>query len=298
MPGKTGFVGLGAMGGPMALNMAGAGIPLVARDLDPAKTARLTAAGAETAGSAREVAAMCGRTICLVETTEDAERAILGPDGIAEGAGAGHIVLCMSTIDPDAARRIGGELAARGIAMLDAPVSGGTARAAAGDLAVIAGGDAETFAACRDVFDAVGSHAFHVGELGQGLAMKLINNMLGITNTVVLIEGLTLGAKAGLGLETMRDVIAASSGQSAAADFRVPRIIEGDFAPGGTIDIVYKDQELVTAYAKRLGVPVLMANVSQQVYQMARAAGLAKLDSSAAVKIYEKLADVAVVGRR
>lgn len=298
MPGKTGFVGLGAMGGPMALNMVKAGIPLVARDLDPAKTAALTAAGAETAGSAREVAAMCERTVCLVETTEDAERAILGPDGIAEGAGAGHVVVCMSTIDPDAARRIGGELAARGIAMLDAPVSGGTARAAAGDLAVIAGGDAETFAACRDIFDAVGSHAFHVGELGQGLAMKLINNMLGITNTIVLIEGLTLGVKAGLGLETMRDVIAASSGQSAAADFRVPRIIEGDFAPGGTIDIVYKDQELVTAYAKRLGVPVLMANVSQQVYQMARAAGLNKLDSSAAVKIYEKLADVAVVGRK
>ena len=182
--------------------------------------------------------------------------------------------------------------------MLDAPVSGGTARAKDADLTVIAGGEKEIFNKCKDIFEAVGKDAFHIGEHGQGLVMKLINNMLGITNTITLIEGLTIGAKSGIGLQTMLDVLRKSSGASAAVDLRVPRIIEGDFKPGGTVDIVYKDQELITAYAKQLGVPTLMANVSQQVYQMARTAGLNKEDSSAVVKIYENLADVKVVGRK
>ena len=294
---KTGFIGLGAMGQPMALNMRGADIPLVVHDIDEDRVKTLVTAGAVRADSAMDVARQTERTICLVETTAQAEQVIGGPGGIAEGAKPGHIVLCMSTIDPDVARTLASRLGDAGIEMLDAPVSGGTGRAAAGDLSVIVGGSDAGFAACRDIFDAVGSAAFHVGPSGQGLVMKLINNMLGITNTVTLIEGLAVGAKSGLDLQTMYDVICASSGQSAAADLRIPRIMQDDFAPGGTIDIVYKDQELVTAFAKRLGVPVFMANVSQQVYQMARSAGLNKLDSSAVVRVYERLANVEIVGR-
>lgn len=294
---KTGFIGLGAMGQPMALNMRGADIPLVVHDIDEDRVKTLVTAGAVRADSAMDVARQTERTICLVETTAQAEQVIGGPGGIAEGAKPGHIVLCMSTIDPDVARTLASRLGDAGIEMLDAPVSGGTGRAAAGDLSVIVGGSEAGFAACRDIFDAVGSAAFHVGSSGQGLVMKLINNMLGITNTVTLIEGLAVGAKSGLDLQTMYDVICASSGQSAAADLRIPRIMQDDFAPGGTIDIVYKDQELVTAFAKRLGVPVFMANISQQVYQMARSAGLNKLDSSAVVRVYERLANVEIVGR-
>ena len=295
---KTGFIGLGAMGGPMALNMIKAGIPLVVHDIDPAKLEPLVAAGAEVASSSKAVAEACRRTICLVETTAQAESVICGADGIIEGVETGNIVLCMSTIDPLVAKRLALELNTIGATMLDAPISGGTPKAKAGTLSVIVGGDAETFAQCQDIFDAVGQHVFHIGEQGQGLVMKLINNMLGITNTITLIEGLTIGAKSGIGLQTMYDVLKVSSGDSAAVDFRVPRIMSGDFEPGGTMDIVYKDQELITAYAKDIGVPTLMANVSQQVYQMARTAGLNKLDSSAVIKIYEQLADVSVVGRK
>ncbi|MDA0342474.1 MAG: NAD(P)-dependent oxidoreductase [Proteobacteria bacterium] len=295
---KTGFIGLGAMGGPMALNMIKAGIPLVIHDIDPAKLEPLVAAGAEVATSSKAVAEACRRTICLVETTAQAESVICGADGIIEGVETGNIVLCMSTIDPLVAKRLALELNAKGVAMLDAPISGGTPKAKAGTLSVIVGGEAETFAQCQDIFAAVGEHVFHIGEQGQGLVMKLINNMLGITNTITLIEGLTIGAKSGIGLQTMYDVLKVSSGDSAAVDFRVPRIISGDFEPGGTMDIVYKDQELITAYAKNIGVPTLMANVSQQVYQMARTAGLNKQDSSAVIKIYEQLADVSVVGRK
>lgn len=294
MAGKVGFIGLGAMGGPMALNLVKAGFALVVHDIDAAKTEPLKVRGAEVAASAAAVAAAVDRTIVIVETTEQAESVIIGAHGIIRGAKAGHIVLCMATIDPFAARGFADRLAALEIAMLDAPVSGGTGRAQAGELSVIVGGAAEVFSKCEDLFKAVGNRAFHVGPLGSGLAMKLVNNMLVQVNTVAVAEAMVLGVKAGLDPRTIYEVVRVSTGASAAWDLRVPRILSDDFAPGGTIDIAYKDQELETAFAKRLGVPLLLANVTQQVYQMARARGLNKLDGSAVVKIFEQLAGVAV----
>jgi 3-hydroxyisobutyrate dehydrogenase len=242
------------------------------------------------------VAAAVERTIVIVETTEQAESVIIGAHGIIRGAKPGHIVLCMATIDPFAARSIADRLAALGIAMLDAPVSGGTGRAQSGDLSVIAGGAAEVFAKCEDLFAVMGSRSFHVGGLGSGLAMKLVNNMLVQVNTVAVAEALVLGVKAGLDPQTIYEVVRVSTGASAAWELRVPRILKGDFAPGGTIDISYKDQELETAFAKRLGVPLLLANLTQQVYQMARAQGLNKHDGSAIVKVFEQMAGVTVKG--
>ena len=278
----------------MALNLLKAGFALVVHDIDAAKTEPLKARGAEVAASAAAVAAAVDRTIVIVETTEQAESVIIGAHGIIRGAKAGHIVLCMATIDPFAARGFADRLAALEIAMLDAPVSGGTGRAQAGELSVIVGGAVEVFSKCEDLFKAVGNRAFHVGPLGSGLAMKLVNNMLVQVNTVAVAEAMVLGVKAGLDPQTIYEVVRVSTGASAAWDLRVPRILSDDFAPGGTIDIAYKDQELETAFAKRLGVPLLLANVTQQVYQMARARGLNKLDGSAVVKIFEQMAGVTV----
>ena len=126
--------------------------------------------------------------------------------------------------------------------------------------------------------------------------MKLVNNMLVQVNTVAVAEAMVLGVKAGLDPRTIYEVVRVSTGASAAWELRVPRILEGNFEPGGTIDISYKDQELETAFAKRLGVPLLLANVTQQVYQMARAQGLNKQDGAAVVKIFERLAGVDVKG--
>jgi len=296
MPGKVGFIGLGAMGGPMALNLVKAGFSLVVNDIDEAKSRALKAKGAEVAGSAQAVAAAADRTIVIVETTEQAEAVIIGAHGIIRGARPGHIVVCMSTIDPFTAQSIADRLAAVDVAMIDAPVSGGTGRAQSGELSVIAGGAREVFEKCTDLFSAMGSQSFHVGPLGSGLAMKLVNNMLVQVNTVAVAEALVLGVKAGLDPQTIYEVVRVSTGTSAAWELRVPRIIAGDFEPGGTIDISYKDQELETAFAKRLGVPVLLANVTQQVYQMARSQGLNKRDGAAIVKIYEQLAGVSVTG--
>jgi 3-hydroxyisobutyrate dehydrogenase len=293
MPGRVGFIGLGAMGGPMALNLLKHGVSLVVHDIDDSKPARHVAAGATKAESAEAVAAQTERTILIVETTAQAESVI---SGIAKAAKAGHIVVCMSTIDPLVAKRLGRELAAKNIAMLDAPVSGGTERATSGELSIICGGDERTVAACKDLFTAMGKNVFHVGGLGQGLAMKLVNNMLVQVNTVAVAEALVMGAKAGLDPQTIYDVIRVSTGTSYAFEGRAPRMIAHDFAPGGTVDISFKDQELETQFAKQLGVPVLLANVTQQVYQMARAAGFNKEDGSAVLKVYERLSGV-IVGK-
>jgi 3-hydroxyisobutyrate dehydrogenase len=180
--------------------------------------------------------------------------------------------------------------------MVDAPVSGGTERAASGELSIICGGAVETVKACDDLFRAMGRNVFHMGGLGQGLAMKLVNNMLVQVNTVAVAEALVLGVKAGLDPQAVYDVIRVSTGTSFAFETRVPRILQRDFTPGGTVDISFKDQELETQFAKQLGVPVLLANVTQQVYQMARAAGFNKEDGSAVVKVLERLAGVTVKG--
>jgi 3-hydroxyisobutyrate dehydrogenase-like beta-hydroxyacid dehydrogenase len=298
MPGTVGFIGVGNMGRPMALNLVKHGFALVVHDIDPSKLGPLSERGAKIAGSPEQVAAAAQRTICMVETTAQAESVIAGDHGLIQGAPPGHIVVCMSTIDPFAARRLADTLAVRGVAMLDAPVSGGTPRAAAGELTIIVGGRAVTVEACRDLFEAMGRNIFHVGGLGQGLAMKLVNNMLVQVNVVAVAEALVMGVKAGLDPQVIYDVVRVSTGTSSAFETRVPKILARDFAPGGTVDISYKDQELETAFAKQLGVPVMLANLTQQVYQMARAAGLNKEDGTAVVKVLERLAGVQVGGTR
>jgi len=280
----------------MALNLVKHGFPLVVHDIDPAQVEPLRAVGAQLADSPERVAAAADRTICMVETTAQAESVIAGERGIIRSARPGHIVICMSTIDPFAVRRLADTLTARAVSMLDAPVSGGTEGAKTGELSIIVGGAAETFEACRDLFKAMGTKIFHVGGIGQGLAMKLVNNMLIQVNTVAVAEALVMGVKAGLDPRTIYEVVRVSTGTSSAFERQVPKILARDFAPGGTVDVYFKDQELETAFAKQLGVPVLLANVSQQVYQMARAAGLSKQDGTAIIQVLERLAGVRVGG--
>jgi 3-hydroxyisobutyrate dehydrogenase len=296
MPAAVGFIGLGNMGRPMASNLVKRGHSLVVHDVDRVKTEPLLARGAKVVASPAQVAAATARTICIVETTAQVEAVVGGEQGILATATPGHVFVCMSTIDPFVARRLADELGERGIAMLDAPVSGGTDRAARGELSIIVGGDERTFEACRDIFQAMGTKLFHVGGIGQGLAMKLVNNMLIQVNRVAVAEALVMGVKAGLDPQKIYDVVRVSTGTSWAFEQGVPKILARDFSPGGTVDISYKDQELETAFAKQLGVPVLLANLTQQVYQMARAAGLNKEDGVTVVKIYERLAGVEVRG--
>jgi 3-hydroxyisobutyrate dehydrogenase-like beta-hydroxyacid dehydrogenase len=289
---KIGFIGLGSMGGGMAANLAKAGFEVFGVDIDAKRTAALAGKGGTIVATPAEAARAAKRVITMVETTAQTEEIILGKDGVLAGAGPGHAIAMMSTIDPIATKRIHDTLADKGISMVDAPVSGGSSRAAEGSLAIICGGEKAHVEGWQPAFKAMAANQFHVGGIGQGLALKLVNNMLIQTSTVAIAEAFVMGAKAGLDPKVMYDVIKVSTGASFALDFRVPRFLSGDFTPGGTVDISYKDQELETAFAKALGVPLFMANVSQQIYQMARAQGLNKQDGASVVKLYEQMAGV------
>lgn len=294
----VGIVGMGVMGGGMAANLLKHGFPVIGYDVSPARNDHMRGLGAVIADGPAAVARAAAKTICMVETTAQAEAVIVGQGGIIDGAAKGDIHLCMSTIDPLSVKRMHATLAERGVAMIDAPVSGGEERAVSGDLSAIVGGDAATVEACRPVLEAMASRIFHMGGIGQGLAMKLVNNMMIHVNTVAVAEAMVMGAKAGLDPQAMIDVISVSTGNSVAFQTRAPRYVTGDFSPGGTMDISYKDQELATAFSKALGVPNFLANVSQQVYAMARAAGLNKLDGSAVVTLYEKMAGITLGPRK
>lgn len=285
----VGFIGMGMMGGGMAANLLKADFPMVAYDIDPAKNERFAGLGASIANGPAGVAQGASTVICIVETTKQVEEVVLGDGGIVEGAQEGDIFVCSATVDPIMVKELHDTLAAKGITLLDAPVSGGVPRAESGDLSIICGGDADAVEKCRPMFEAMSAKIFHMGDVGQGLAMKLCNNMITQVTKVVVAEAMALGTKAGLDPQQMIDVISVSTGNSASFQAVTPRYLSGDFSPGGTIDISYKDQELETAFAKALGVPMFMAAASQQVYQMARAAGLNKNDGSSLITLYEDM---------
>ena len=286
---KTGFIGVGAMGSPMARNLLAAGIPLVVYDIDEAKCRRLEKQGAQVASSPAAVARDATRILCMVDTTAQVRAVMKGPSGVMETAPAGHYIACMSTIAPREIQDLHDELARSGVIFFDAPVSGGIERAIAGTLAMFTGGDASAQAVFRDAFDCMCDHVFKPGKVGQGMALKLVNNMLVQINSVAVAEAMSLGTRAGLDPQMIYDAVKVSTGYSVAFEMRAPRMVARNFVPGGPLEISCKDQELETAFAKQLGVPLLLAAVTQQVYQIARNMGLSKEDAAALIKVYEHL---------
>ena len=283
----------------MALNLARSGFALVAHDIDPAKLTPLRAVGAQVADSPERVAAGVERTICMVETTAQAESVIAGEQGIIRSVKPGHIVICMSTIDPFAAKRLAAELAKRGVQMLDAPVSGGTERAESGELSIIAGGDVATFDACGDLFKAMGTNLFHVGRARPGAGHEARQQHAD--------PGQPRGGGRGAG--------AGREGRARSADDlrrgprqhrhqlrvrarRARRSWPATSPRAARWTSPTRTRSWRPPFAKQLGVPLFLANVTQQVYQMARAAGLNKEDGLAVMKILEQLAGVQVGGRR
>lgn|GEM_PF-3369477 len=278
----------------MAENILKSGRRLVVHDVIPERVTHLVSLGAVGASSSAEVARNASMLICIVETTEQAESVILGPAGFAEAAGAGDLVICMSTIDLMAVRRIHARLAERGIAFIDAPVAGMRDRggAKAATLKCFAGGDSAAIERARPVLGTMTSEVTHFGEAGLGTAMKLLNSMVRQANRIVLVEALALGAKAGLDPRQMVEVFGRTFANSAALQFDGPRILERKF-DARILGITLKDVQLQTALGRALGMPMLMASQVQQVYQMAKSLGIE--DPSAVVEVYEQWTGVPVV---
>ena len=291
---SVGFIGVGNMGNPMAGNVLKAGFSMTVFDMNPKAMENLVQTGARRAGSAAEVVDASQVVLTSLPASPDVEAIYLEPGGLVERAKPGTILIDLSSVLPSTPRKIEPQAKKRGVHFLEAPVSGGVTGARAATLAIMVGGDASALERARPVLRAIGPNIFHVGPVGAGNTVKAINNMMACVNALAMMEGLALGVKAGLDAQTIYDVIRVSTGTSWGFESRVPKILARDFSPGGTVDISYKDQELETSFAKQLGVPVLLANVSQQVYQMARAAGLNKEDGSAVIKVIERLAGVEV----
>lgn len=296
--GKTvGFVGLGQMGAPMAENLLKKGHAVVVYDIDRRKVAHLMERGALEATGPDDVARQASVLISMVDTTAQAEEVIAGPEGFMKSALPGDVIISMGTIDLMALRRLHPKLKERGVDLLDVPVTGMEKGAREGTLNAYVGGDAAALDKVRPVLEAMAAKITHFGAIGQGLAMKLINNMLFQVNRVLIMEGLALGAKAGLDPQQMFETITGATGNSVAFQYSAPRILKRDFE-GIRMDITFKDVELQIQLAKSLGMPMFMANAALQVYQMGRAQGLGDKDAVSVVQLYEQWTGVKVEGTK
>jgi len=256
-------------------------------DVNPARLEPLVAAGATVENSAEAVAADCHRTICMVETTAQADAVILGENGIAQSAKQGDIVLCMSTIDPLVARRMADALAKKGVAMLDAPVSGRPPT-----MTVMVGGEAPVFEKYRPLLAAMAGNIFHVGESGAGCVAKLVTQYLGYTNFVAALEGMLIGAKAGIDLAQLARIVPLSAGASRTFD-NIPRsVLTGAFTAGGTLDIVAKDLALACDLAREVMAPAQLGLLAHDVLHRAQAQGWGQEGFPVAAKILEAMAGV------
>ncbi len=289
---RVGFIGLGIMGQPMALNVLRAGYPLTVWNRTPEKAEPLLVEGATWADSPAEVARASEIIITIVSDTPDVEEVILGPQGIIHGARPGAVVIDMSTISPHATMRIAARLAEQGIDMLDAPVSGGDIGAREGTLSIMVGGKPEVFERCLPLFRAMGKRITHVGPNGAGQFTKLVNQIIVVGNTLAMAEGLVFAAKAGLDLERVLEAVSAGAAGSWMLTHRGPQIIEGDFRPGFTVRLQQKDVRLVLEAAREMSVPLPGTSLIHQLYHAVEARGLHEEGNHALVKALEWLAGV------
>lgn len=294
---KIGFIGLGAMGRPMAANLLNAGYEVHAFDVVEAAVKELEDKGATGHRSASELAGQVDVIICSLPNAKIVEGVMCGENGVLDRCKEGAIVIDMSSVAPNSTREMAKRAAAKGVRYIDAPVSGGVSGAAAGTLTIMVGADDETFASVKPIFDVLGKNIYHVGEVGGGDAIKMVNNLLLGCNMAALAEALALGVKCGLSVETMKQVISVSSGRSYAMDAKLEKfIMAGQFAGGFAVDLQYKDLGLALEAARDERVPLPMTAAAVQVYEMARAKGQGREDMSSVVKVWEDLTGAKIHG--
>ena len=295
VPPRIGFVGLGTMGGNMARRLVSQGFTVAGYDIDAKNAKRSGDAGVKLVGSPAEAADGADIVCSSLPDPTIIRRAYLGADGVLSRVRAGAALMDMSTIDPTTWREVAAA-APKGVVCIDAPVSGGPKEAGSGGLVFIVGGTPEAVAQCRPVLDALGSAVNHVGPLGSGLIVKLVNNVMSMCNVVVAAEAMVLGTKAGIPPQQLFDILSQSGGRSFHFTKRFPNVLAGNFEPNFSIGLSRKDLGLALDMAADLGVPMLAASVAKQVYEAARASGLNNEDMAAVTKVYEDWAGVEVRG--
>jgi len=291
---KVGFIGLGIMGKPMSRNLIKAGHELAVYDVVPELVAEMSLAGAVPGKSAKDVAARSEVTITMVPDGPEVEAAVLGPEGALEGAQAGSILVDMSSISPLVAQKVGAACAARGVAFLDAPVSGGEPKAIDGTLAIMVGGRQEIFDRVLPLFQAMGSSATRTGPVGAGNVTKLANQMMVAVNIAAMGEALVLATKAGLDPEVVFNAVKGGLAGSAVLNAKAPMVIARNFKPGFRICLHQKDLRNALAAAEAMKISLPFTSMAQQVLMALMNSGRGDLDHSAIATFIEDMAKTEV----
>ena len=265
-----GYVGLGNMGMPMARNLLAAGYPVVVHDIDPSRVEALAAEGAAAAGSPAETASRASVVFSSLPTTRSVEDVVAGPGGILEGGRAGQVYIDTSTIPPPVCARLGARLAERGIDMLDAPVTGGKAGAAAGALGIMVGGPASAFEQCRPLLDVLGRVVQHFGEaVGSGMHAKLANQIMVGAHLAAFAEALAYGKRAGLDLRVLVDVLKSGRAGSEILNVNSPGILDGNLEEVGAMGpmtLIRKDLDCVVESMAAMGVEESLSRGVRDMY--------------------------------
>jgi 2-hydroxy-3-oxopropionate reductase len=292
---RVGIVGVGLMGQAFTHHLLQAGFEVQGFDVDEKRLAEFAGRGGIPVGSPAAAARGVRWIVTSLPTSDIVRQAVLGPDGIAEGAVKGLTLADATTSRPQDSERIGAELAERGIRFLDAAVSGTSAMAWKKDLIIIAGGAQEDFDASRPYFQGMSRAAYRMGPVGAGALTKLIINLILAGNRLALAEGLLLGMKAGMEGESLLAVLQDAACSSKTMIDKGPKMLHGEYSPEGLVRIALKDSRLMLEQGSRFASPMLMTSLWSQVLQAASAQGLAERDT---VAIFEVLREMAGLPRR
>jgi len=294
---RIGFIGLGNMGGPMALNLIKAGHTLVVHDVRRAAAAPHLELGAKWADNPKAVARESELILTSLPGPKEVEAVALGPDGIIQGAVAGSVYADLSTGSPTVMRKLHAAFKDKGVHVLDAPVSGGVWGAQRGTLQVMVGGDEAIYREVKDVLGAVGDKVGYMGPIGAGTIAKLVHNMISISTRALVAEGFTLGVKAGVKPEALLEAIrGASFGQGLLLSQMLPHVVfKGDFdTVRFALRLARKDIGLATELAREYDVPMPLCTVAEQIMMEALARGWGDRDSTAPWLLQEEAAGVQV----
>jgi 3-hydroxyisobutyrate dehydrogenase-like beta-hydroxyacid dehydrogenase len=290
----VGFVGTGIMGRAMANRLQQAGFALRVFNRTPEKAHSLVAGGAVLCTSPREAARTADAVITMVTDTPDVEAVTFGPGGIDSGAAPGTLVIDMSTIAPDASRDFAARLRQRGLAPLDAPVSGGDVGAEQGSLTIMVGGESSDFERARPLFEALGHRVTRVGPSGTGQTVKACNQVLCAVNLVAVCEALTLARAASVDLAQLLEVVTAGAAGSWALEQLGPKIANGDFSPGFMVRLIQKDLAIVDSTARSANLALPGVALATQMFRAAARQGAGDRGTQAMALAYEELTGVRV----
>jgi L-threonate 2-dehydrogenase len=290
---KICVIGLGSMGMGMAQAMLRKGLDVSGSDLNPEAMKRFESMGGGGAAPAARAARDATILVSVVVNAAQTEAVLFGEEGAASAMARGGVIISSATMSPDDARRLAGRAEALGLHYLDAPISGGAARAAAGELTVMASGTPQAFATARPALEAIAATVYELGDsAGTGAAFKMVNQLLAGVHIAAACEAMTFAAKLGLDLATVYKVITASAGNSWMFENRVPHILDGDYSPRSAVEIFTKDLGIVSDMGRKEKFPLSIAATALQMFLMTAASGMAKDDDASVARMIARMTGI------